>query len=352
MSEHNDSEYDDFIWSNVFSSVEIQGKFVDKLGNDIDIRPMCKVLAAIASTLEIRKESIGDFIITDPKISPPLVIHANLKPDAYVHLRTKRINFNIGIILSADSLPNFLGQLQEITIDPTEKSISLDDLSRFKPNNEMLNELHQMLIFWDEARKRKNEYLVIPGDEWIGFHISERMLTFLFIHELSHWSVNIYKEEVRNRLKDLVRLEILDAFSLFNSKGYFLEEARLFRENEKVRERWVEEMFADKQAFQYCLDYYHAGWSSELRKVLYYSITLVYVMTSMAEFFWEKVLGVPLVLTHPHSYLRKQLLAYIVCKNFFDMSLQDFYQKEWGIFLITEMLLQSLLDKYYEAIRK
>lgn len=344
-------EWDDFVFGSIFSSVEIRGKFVDKSGNDFDIRPICRLLASIASSIKIREESRNDFIITDLKIFPPLVIHANLEPDAYVHLRAKNIHVNLGMILSLDSLRKFLDRLREITLDPKEKSISLDDeSSRLEPTDEMINEVHRMFIFWDKCQKNKDDSIISPSSDWVDFHISERMLSFLFIHELSHWSINIYKKEIRDRLKELTKNQILDAFSVFNSKGFFLEEARLFRENEEVRERWVEEMFADKQAFQYCLDHFHAGWDTHIRAVLYYSIVLVYTMTSLLEFFWTRLLGFSLAFTHPHSFLRKQLLAYIVCQEFFDMSLQNFYQKEWGIFLINEMLLQNLLDKYYEMI--
>ena len=162
------SDWDDFVFGSVFTSVEIQGKLVDRSGNDFDIRPHCRLLAAIASSIEIRENLLKDFVLTEKRVLPPLVIHAHLDPDAYVHLRTKKIYFNLGMLLSLDSLGHFLDRLRATM----NKKITIEELSAEKPTNGMLNEIHRMFAYWSESRKRKDRALIVPGGNDVSFQIS------------------------------------------------------------------------------------------------------------------------------------------------------------------------------------
>lgn len=341
--------HNDFLWNTFFSSIEIKGKFIDNSGSEHDMRSLCGDLAAIATTIEISKDFSDDFIVSESKISPPLVIHANLAPNAYVETRTKVINFNYGIIISAGALHCFLERLMNITED-SKRQMSFDEMMQLEITDEMIQELHRLLAFWNASRKEQYKRLIIPGGEWVSSHIMEIMIAFLFVHELSHWSVNIYKPEVRENLKMVIENNILEAFELFNSNNCFLKEARLFKDDEQVRKKWIEEIFADRQAFQYCVQHYLGNWAPQSRKIVYYAISLIQVIMSSLEFFHEVILGTTLSLTHPPSSLRKQLLAYSTSKAF-DMPFYELYQKEWGVFLIADFLQQNLLDKYHQLIR-
>lgn len=268
--------------------------------------------------------------------------------DAWENNFNNEICINLYLLVSLSMLStfrdiiNFLRSNQSISFERCKQYYTEEHLSEkgkveltqmFEKWNQysILNECNKIRIIWSlELFNKESESLFITLASKIIFH-----------HEMMHWHLYRFKEDVKDYYIKCASQELIDYISTFSTSNKYLYECLQNYLTNDILALWAEEITADVMSTSSLLN--SCNTESETRDI-YISLGLFYSLLKVQELYNSKN-RIVISYSHPPAYIREQVTKQLLAKTH-GYSTDYFDFKIAGSWTLYRTIIDIIIEDY------